>query len=67
VGKPEVNKQLAEPTCRWKVNIKTDQKETEWERVGWIHLARDCDQWRAIVNPVINLQVPQNTRNFLTS
>jgi hypothetical protein len=29
-----------------------------WEFVGWIHLAQDGYQWEALVNTVINLQVP---------
>jgi hypothetical protein len=35
-----------------------DLKETGCERVGWVHLARDRVQWRAIVNTVMNLRVP---------
>jgi hypothetical protein len=37
------------------------------EGVEWIDLAQDEDKWRAFVNAVTNLQVPQNTGNVLTS
>jgi hypothetical protein len=42
-------------------------KEIGWEDVEWIHLAEDRDQWQADVNTVMNLRVPQNTWNLLTS
>jgi len=29
-----------------------------WEGVGWMHLAEDRDQWRTVVNTVMNLWVP---------
>jgi hypothetical protein len=32
----------------------------EWGDVDWIGLARDTDRWRALVNLVLNLWVPQN-------
>jgi hypothetical protein len=33
----------------------------------WIDLAQDGDRWRALMNAVMNLQVPRNLGNFLTS
>jgi hypothetical protein len=33
---------------RWEDNIRMDLREVWWEGVGWIHLAEDRDQWRAL-------------------
>jgi hypothetical protein len=38
-------------------NIKIDLREIEWDGMDWIDLVLDRDQWRALVNMVINLQV----------
>jgi hypothetical protein len=35
--------------------------------MDWIDLAQDMDSWWALVNALMNLQVPQNVGNFLTS
>jgi hypothetical protein len=43
---------------RWVDNIKMDLREIEWDGMDWIDLAKDWDQWRALVNMVMNLRVP---------
>jgi hypothetical protein len=42
---------------RWVDNIKMDVKEIGWDGIDWIELAQDWDQWRALVNKVMNLRV----------
>jgi len=32
--------------------------EAEFEGVDWMHLDQDRDQWRIVVNTVMNLRVP---------
>jgi hypothetical protein len=58
VGKPEGNRPLGRPRRRWEDNIKTDLRHTGWNATDWIHLAQDRDQWRTLVNMVMNLRVP---------
>jgi hypothetical protein len=58
VGKPEGKRPLGRPRRRWVDNIKMDLEETGWDGREWIKLALDRDQWRALVNTVMNLRVP---------
>jgi hypothetical protein len=39
-------------------NIKMGLGEIGWDGVDWMYMAQDRDQWRALVNTVLNLQVP---------
>jgi hypothetical protein len=57
-GKPEGKRPLGRPRPRWVDNIKIDRRERGWDGVDWIDLAQDRDQWRALVNTVMNLRVP---------
>jgi hypothetical protein len=58
VRKSEKKRPLGRYRCRWEDNIRIDLREIGWEGVNWIHLAQDRDQWQALVNMVMNLQVP---------
>jgi hypothetical protein len=58
VGKPEGKRPVGRPRRRWVYNIKVDLREKGWDGMDSIDLALDRDQWRALVNTVMNLRVP---------
>jgi hypothetical protein len=58
VGKPEGKRLLGRLRHRWVDNIKMDLREIGWDEVDWTDMAKDRDQWRALVNTVLNLRVP---------
>jgi hypothetical protein len=41
-----------------KVALGMDLREIGWDGVDWIDMAQDRNQWRALVNTVLNLRVP---------
>ena len=67
VGKPEGKRPQGRPRLRWKDNIKMDLQEVEGACGDWMELAQDRDRWRTLVSTVMNLRVPENAGNFLTS
>jgi len=67
VGKSERKKPFGAPRHRWEDNINMDLQEVECWRMDRINLAQDRDTWQALVNAVINLRVPCNGGNFLTT
>jgi hypothetical protein len=58
VGKPEGKRPLGRLRRRWGDNIRMDLREIGWGGMDWIDLAQDRDQWKALVNTVMNLRVP---------
>jgi hypothetical protein len=42
----------------WESYIKMDHREIGWGGMDWIDLAQARDQWRVLVNTVMNLRVP---------
>ena len=67
VGKPEGKRPLGRRRCRWVDNIWMDLQEVECGYMDWIGLVQDRDRWRTLVSAVMNLRVPGNAGNFLTS
>jgi hypothetical protein len=60
IGKPEEKRPLGRPRRRRIDNIKVDLLEIGLSVVDWIGQVQDRYRWRALVNVVMNLRVPQN-------
>jgi hypothetical protein len=58
VGMPAGKRLLGRPRRRWVDNIKMNLREIGWDGMDWIDLAQNRDQWRVLVNRVMNLRVP---------
>jgi hypothetical protein len=67
VVKPEGKRPIGRPRRRWVGNIKMDLREIGWDCMDWIDVAQDRDQWRALVNTVMNLRVSYNAGKFLSN
>jgi hypothetical protein len=57
VGKPE-GEAIRTTRHRLEDNIQMDLRERGWGGMDWIILAQDRDEWQALVNMVMNFQVP---------
>jgi hypothetical protein len=67
VGKPEEKRPLGRTKGRWVDKITIYLREIVWDDMDWIELAQDRDQWRALVNTVMNLRFPYNAGKSLSS
>jgi hypothetical protein len=65
VRKPERKRPVGRPRHRMADNIKMDLREIEWGGMDRIDLAQDRDQWRALVNTVMNFSVSIKCREVL--
>jgi hypothetical protein len=54
VGKSEGKRPPRRPSRRREDNIKMDLRERGWDDMDWIDLAQDRDQWKSLVNMIIN-------------
>jgi hypothetical protein len=58
VARPEGKRPLGRPRRRWVDNIRMDFGQIGWGHVDWIGLTQYRDQWKALVNAVMNSRVP---------
>jgi hypothetical protein len=58
MGKPDRKRPLGRSRCGWEDNIKMDLQAVVCGSMDWIKLAQYRDRWQALVNAVMNLQVP---------
>jgi hypothetical protein len=49
---------LGETRNAYRILVGKPEGKIGWNGMGWIKLARDRDQWRALANTVMNLVVP---------
>jgi hypothetical protein len=54
---PERKRPLGRQRRRWEDNIVTNLRVAGWEGVDWMDLDQVKDQWRGLVNTVINIRV----------
>jgi hypothetical protein len=64
---PEGKRKFEGPKYRWQDNIKIHLKGTDYDKIDWIHLAQDREEWRTVLDMVMNLRVIHTVGNFCAS
>jgi len=62
-----LTRSLGRPRRRGEDIIRMDLRETAWESVDWTHMDQNIDEWRAVVNTIMNPRVPYKAWNVLSS
>jgi hypothetical protein len=57
-GKSEGKRSLGRTRRKWVDNIKMFLRDVGWDGMNLIDVTQDRDKWSALVNMVMNLQVP---------
>jgi hypothetical protein len=65
--KPEWERQLGRSRSRWEDNMRMNLREIGSEGLDWSHLSQVRDQWRALINMIMNFRVPWKAGNIFTS
>jgi hypothetical protein len=58
IVKPERKGSLGIPTRKWEDNIKMNLREIRWGDMDRIYLDQNRNQWKVLVDTVMNRQVP---------
>ena len=64
---PERKRKFRRPKFRWQDTIKIDLKGTGYDKIDWIHLTQDREEWLAVLNMLMNLPGIHTAENFWTS
>jgi hypothetical protein len=56
-GKTRRKETIMKTYTRWKYNIKMDLREIRCGGMNWINLTQNRNQWRALVNTIMNVGV----------
>jgi hypothetical protein len=57
-GKVRRKRPLGRRRHRWVDDVKLNLREIGWDGMNWTDLAQDIDQWRTLVNTVMNVRIP---------